>query len=441
MKKKRERPIAFASRVLSKTERKWSVTERKAYALVWAVNYFRQYLLGNKFELISDHRPLVYLRNIKNPTPKIARWLLQLEEYNFTVIYKKGNLNTNADVMSRLAGNLKTDTIELTEFSNVVTKKENTEAQHQDKLMQEVMMTIATWNETSNVTKSLQPFFEKKDELFMDEDIMYRQVSDEHILPPSLQEKVLWILHDSPTAGHLGVDRTESRFKENYYWPNMRKIIAQYIKRCEQCEKYKPAKENTKANLQPIKSTRTMELIEIDFIGRLTTTKRGNKYILTIVDHFSKFATAYSTERQDTETVISCLNNYFSKYGPVERILSDQGRSFLSKEFLSFLKLWNITKSTSTSYHPQTQGLVERLNKTIIEILKRYVSEAHDTWDESVDMATYAYNTSIQRTTGMTPYEVMFGRKVKYLEKIKNETTQSEYVERLQKNHNKIEIF
>ena len=86
----------------------------------------------------------------------------------------------------------------------------------------------------------------------------------------------------------------------------MRKIIVQYIKRCEQCEKYKPAKENTKANLQPIKSTRTMELIEIDFIGPLTTTKRGNKYILTIVDHFSKFATAYSTERQDTETVISC---------------------------------------------------------------------------------------------------------------------------------------
>ena len=119
--------------------------------------------------------------------------------------------------------------------------------------------------------------------------------------------------------------------------------------------------------------------------------------------------------------------------------MSDQGRSFLSKEFISFLKLWNITKSTSTSYHPQTQGLVERFNKTIIEILKRYVSEAHDTWDESVDMATYAYNTSIQRTTGMTPYEVMFGRKVKYLEKIKNETTQSEHVERLQKNHNKIE--
>ena len=293
---------------MSKTERKWSVTEREAYALVWAVNYFRQYLLGNKFELISDHRHLVYLRNIKNPTPKIARWLLKLEEYNFAVIYKKGNLNTNADVMLRLAGNLKTDTIELTEFSNVVTKEEIAEAQHQDKLMQEVMMTIATWNETSNVTKSLQPFFEKKDELFMDEDIMYRQVSDEHIqiiLPPSLHEKVLWILHDSPTVGHLGVDRTESRFKENYYWPNMRKIIAQYIKRCEQCEKYKPAKENAKADLQPIKSTRTMELIEIDFIGPLTTTKRGNKYILTIVDHFSKFATAYSTKRQDTEAVIS----------------------------------------------------------------------------------------------------------------------------------------
>ena len=124
--------------------------------------------------------------------------------------------------MSQLAGNLKTDTIELIEFNNVVTKEEIAEAQHQDKLVQEVMMTIATWNETSNVTKSLQPFFEKKDELFTDEDIMYRQVSDEHIhiiLPPSQHEKLLWILHDSLTAGHLGIDKTDSRFKENYYWP------------------------------------------------------------------------------------------------------------------------------------------------------------------------------------------------------------------------------
>ena len=119
----------------------------------------------------------------------------------------------------------------------------------------------------------------------------------------------------------------------------MRKIIVQYIKRCEQFEKYKPAKENTTANSQPIKSSRRMELIEIDFIGPLTTIKRGNKYIHTIVDHFLKFSTAYSTDRQDTETVISCLNNYFIKYGPVERVLSDQERSFLSKEFLSFLKL------------------------------------------------------------------------------------------------------
>ena len=115
--------------------------------------------------------------------------MLQHEEYNFTVIYKRGNLNTNADVMSRLVGNLKTDTIELIEFNNVVTKEEIAKAQHQEKLVQEVMMTIATRNEASNVTKSLQPFFEKKDELFMNEDIIYRQVSDEHIqiiLPPSL---------------------------------------------------------------------------------------------------------------------------------------------------------------------------------------------------------------------------------------------------------------
>jgi hypothetical protein len=97
-----ERPIAFASRILSKTERKWCVTEREAFAIVWSINYFRSYLLGNKFELFTDHRPLIYLRNLKNPSPKIARWLLQLEEYTYDIIYKEGNRSASADAMSRL---------------------------------------------------------------------------------------------------------------------------------------------------------------------------------------------------------------------------------------------------------------------------------------------------------------------------------------------------
>ena len=107
--------------------------------------------------------------------------------------------------------------------------------------------------------------------------------------------------------------------------------------------------------MQPIVSHHILELLVIDFIGPISTSKKGNRYILSTIDHFSKYAVAFATSRQDTQTVISCLKKFFAKFGPVERILSDNGRSFISKELLEFSKTWGVRKSTSTAYHAQTQ--------------------------------------------------------------------------------------
>ena len=416
----RERPISFASRILSKVERKWGVTEREAFAIVWSVNYFRAYLLGNKFELITDHRPLTYLRTLKNPTPKIARWLLQLEEYDYTIIYKPGNIHSNADVMSRLPMYDESEpavrAIDLIELSSSITMDEIRDAQQNDEMVQRIILILQTGDMEAISSKSLWPFIDKMDELFIDEHILYRCVYEGHIqliLPPSLHDKVLRLLHHEPTGGHLGVNRTVAKFDEQFYWPGMQKIVSNYIRSCLTCEKFKPSKENTKANLQSINSYQVLDLVELDFIGPLTPTKQGHKYILSVIDHYSKYAVAYATLQQNTNTVIDCLKQYFSQFGIPERILTDQGRCFISQPFQDFLNLWGIAKATSTSYHPETQGLVERFNGTIISILKRYVYEMPDTWDENLPLATFAYNTSIQRVNNTTPHEVMYGRKAK----------------------------
>ena len=418
----KERPIAFASRILSKTERKWGITEREAFAIVWSVNYFRSYLLGNKFDLFTDHRPLTFLRTLKNPSPKIARWLLQLEEYDYNIIYKEGKSNVNADIMSRLpmyAVEEETSTvqaIDVIDFSPSVDLDEIREAQREDELLQKVFHMLETSNSDTVSCRSLWPFIDKLDELFIDDQILFRCVYEGHIqivLPPVLHDKVLRLLHHEPTGGHLGVNRTVARFEDNFYWPGMQKIVSNYIRSCLTCEKFKPSKENTKANLQPISSYQVLELVELDFIGPLTPTKQGHKYILSVIDHYSKYAVAYATFQQNTNTVIDCLKQYFSQFGIPERILTDQGRCFISQPFQDFLNLWGISKATSTSYHPQTQGLVERFNGTIISILKRYVYEMPDTWDENLPLATFAYNTSIQRVNNFTPHEVMYGRKAK----------------------------
>jgi hypothetical protein len=219
--------------------------------------------------------------------------------------------------------------------------------------------------------------------------------------------------HDSSTARHTGIDRTEARLSQNYYWPHIRKIVADYIRACPVCEKFKSIRENTTAELQPIISYYALDLLVIDFIGPLPTTRKQNRFILSIVDHFSKYAIAMPTARQDSKTVIECLTQYCSIFGRPKRILSDQGKCFVSHEFQEWCKYWNITKATSTSYHPQTQGICERYNQTIMGILKKYAYECPETWCETLPLAVFAYNSSIQDTIAITPFEVMFGRKAK----------------------------
>ena len=178
--------------------------------------------------------------------------------------------------------------------------------------------------------------------MFIDDNVLYRQVNDEQvqvILPPTMHKNIIELIHAAPTGGHLGVARTTARMLECFYWPCLRKIVANFICRCLTCEYFKPSKENTKAQLQPIESNKPWELIELDFIGPLTETGNNNKYILSVVDHFSKFAVAYATQKQDSRTVVDCLTKLFSEFGAPIRIVSDQGRCFVSREFLDFLRL------------------------------------------------------------------------------------------------------
>ena len=440
----KEYPIFFASKVLSKTERNWSVTEREAYAIVWAVGYFRSFLLGHKLKLQSDHKPLVWMRQLVNPSPKIARWILQLEEYDFEIEYREGKRNGNADGMSRLPIEVNTC---MQILESCVTLNEIRKAQQNNTEIAQIIEAVKAGSWTiENDSNLCKHFTTIKEELFVDDNILYRQVNDERIqviFPPSLHKDIIELVHSSATGGQLGVARTTSKLLECFYWPCLRKIVAHFICRCLVCEYFKPSKENTKAQLQPIESNKTWEVIEIDFVGPLTETANNNKYILSIVDHFSKYAVAHATPRQDSRTVVECLTKLFSQFGAPGRIISDQGRCFISKEFLDFCKLWNVRKSTATSYYPQTSGLVERFNGTVIRILKRYVYETPDTWDVSIPMATYAYNTTEQRTNGISPYEIIFGKKATFLFSdqmtVNNEgETAHEYVAKIKRDIEKI---
>jgi hypothetical protein len=447
----REHPVSFASRVLSKTERNWGVGERETFAAVWAMNHYRSFLLPAQFTLITDHKPLLWLRIMKNPSSKFMRWALQLEEFNYKIQYKEGRKNCNADAMSRLPEEDPDNTVcpILIELESIMTNEDIKKAQNEDENIQKIIQAVIKndWSEVNLNSSTMQAFATQREGLFVEEDLLYLLESAENckiILPPKLHHKVLQICHNAPTAGHLGVWRTLANINEYCYYPGMRKIVADYICRCLDCEKFKPPAENTKALLQPIITHAPWEMIEIDFIGPLPETKNSNRYILSVIDHFSKFAVAYATPRQTATAVTDSLTRLFSEFGVPQKILTDNGRCFTSQVFMDFCILWGVNKRFSTSYHPATNGLVERFNGTLTRILKRYTTEEQNTWDVNLPLATYAYNISKQRVNKVSPYEVVFGRKATTPlsdlvrpEKIK--ITTDEYVKNIQRNSARIQ--
>ena len=180
-------------------------------------------MLGNKFDLLTDHRPLTFHRTLKNPS--IARWLSQLEEYEYNINFKERKSNANADAMSRLpmcdeGEEVNTvQAIDIIELLFSINLDEIREAQGEDEMLQEVSQILDTGNTDTESSITLWPFIDKLDELFFDDKILYRCVYEGHIqniLPPALHE-VLRLLHHEPTGGHLGVNRTVTRFDENFY--------------------------------------------------------------------------------------------------------------------------------------------------------------------------------------------------------------------------------
>lgn len=157
-----------------------------------------------------------------------------------------------------------------------------------------------------------------------------------------------------------------------------------------------------------------MQLVAMDIVGPFPESPAGNVYVLVVADYFTRWTEAYSIPNQEATTVASKLvNEFFFRFSPPERIHSDQGRNFESEIIREVCKLLGVVKSRTTPYHPQSDGLVERFNRTMLDMLAKAVRERPFEWESHLQRLCLAYNTSIHPTTGYSPFFLMFGRKVR----------------------------
>ena len=241
--------IAYASRLLSTSERNYSITERECLALVWAVAKFRPYLYGRQFTVLTDHHALCWLASLKDPTGRLARWALRLQEYTYTVVYKSGKLHQDADCLSRypVADRPSTSTASIDCVFSLSQLLSLGDELRRDPHISQIMQRLRS----SPHDASVRMFAFKDDTLYR------RNLSPVGpallpVVPKHLRSTVLHELHDAPTAGHLGVSRTYDRVRRRFYWPGLARSVRRYVNACEVCQRRKKPSGIPAGYLQPI---------------------------------------------------------------------------------------------------------------------------------------------------------------------------------------------
>lgn len=454
-----ERVIAYASRVLSKPERRYCVTRRELLAVVVFLREFRPYLTGRHFTLRTDHGSLTWLRNFRDPEGQLARWLEVLQEFDFTIIHRRGRKHTNADALSRLpcrqCGRHNHDEIVPIAVASLGGDLDATlrQAQLDDPVVGPVLRAKETSQEPQpEDVKAMSPHCRRLvqiwDQLVIKDSLLWRQYDSpsghmttlQLVVPGSKREEILRDMHEGLISGHLGQEKTLERLKERFYWPGHYMDVRNWCETCPDCAARKNPTQKARAPLQNIKVGCPAQLTAVDIVGPLPESDAGNRYILVVGDYFTRWVEAYAIPNQEAVTVAKKLTDeYFFRFSPPEQLHSDQGRQFESELVAEVCKLLGIHKTRTSPYHPQSDGMIERFNRTMLNMLATAASEHPFDWEEHLRPLCLAYNTSVHATTGYTPFYLMFGRQVRmpldivYGTATTETTSPSEYAQALRK--------
>ena len=452
-----ERVIAYASRGLRGGERNYPAHKLEFLCLKWAVtDKFHDYLYGNTFNVVTDNNPLTYVLTTAKLDATGHRWLAALGTYDFSLTYRCGKANGDADGLSRRpqqctemfpdvvkaiceSYTVKRDscpyfeTLVVSNSINVESLDSTTPVSLESTSLQDV-----DWSKEqladSNVARIVElvklgfcpeksdlktespvvlKYLREWKKLTMVDGVLYRNttLNDEQVrqlvLPLHFRSVVLKHLHDD--VGHQGRDRTLSLVRARFYWPGLEKDVEDKVKNCGRCIRRKtPVKPS--AEMVNITSTQPMELICIDFLS-LERSKGGIENILVITDHFTRYAQAFPTRNQLAKTTAKILfENFVVHYGFPARIHSDQGRNFESNLIKELCSLAGVAKSRTTPYHPMGNGMVERFNQTLLKMLGTLEDHQKQDWKSYVAPLVHAYNATRHDSTGFSPYFLMFGR-------------------------------
>jgi transposase InsO family protein len=369
------RPVAFHSRALRDAELNYTVHDKELLAIIDAFKTWRHFLVGSPHEIVvyCDHRNLLHWTKERNLNGRQARWASFLSSFSPKIVYRAGRLQAKADALSR---------------RDELAPKEGGEGGAAG-LADHMLIPPHLVQADAAISATATP------------------------KPPPTND-ILAILkryHDSPLAGHFGINKTLKLIQRDYAWPTMKKDVSDYVKSCDVCCRSKTPRKKPSGLLHPLPvPTRPWASISLDFITDLPLVNNMDS-VLVIVDRFTKLAHFVPCSKSITAegTVDLFVDRVLRYHGLPDTIVSDRGPQFVSKFWRRFHSLMGTSTDLSSGYHPQTNGQAERVNQVLEQYLRCFTTYNQANWLILLPYAELAYNNADHESSKFSPFFATFG--------------------------------
>jgi transposase InsO family protein len=469
-----EHPICFASRQLLPAEMNYSTSEQEALAIVFGMQQYEHYLLSKPFTIVTDHHALVWFPGKKSTNKRLQRWSILMSQFDFKVQYRKGKDNANADALSRhpvhntgveqlldhtpqhtiihnapfVAANAasarkakpRSDVLEIDVapsepitgyFEHTLITPEDLQTLAQEQGKERRLQEIIAYLQKKEVPADLHglaltrfknhtpldyemialPDDQSTQVLCRKKKTDSRQTTSPRLVIPTLYQEALFaIYHDSPFAGHMGIQCTYQKLAQRYWWTNMYEDTVKYVNGCKTCQEFKVQRHPLQHGPHHIqRPTEPFQVIAMDYLTMPESLQF--KYVLVIVDLFTHWAITIPTQNMLAETTARVImHEVICKHGCPRTVLSDNGSAFKNSTVIDLYKALGIKRHYAPTYHPQTNGVAERFVGTIKNIIRSFTATKADIdWLYYLQPATFAYNSSPSAITGISPFMAIYG--------------------------------
>lgn len=403
-----EKLIQFASQTLSETQQKYAQIDKEAYSIIFGIKKFYQYLYGNKFTLVTDHRPLVHIFSPNKSLPvysamRMQHYAIFLQGFNYSIKYRKSENHANADCLSRLPLDVSTknmDVVDAFELSLLETLPLNAECietyTQKDTELQKLLKALRA----GTLAHSADRFNLDQTEFTLQRGIILR--GHRVVIPKSLRTRILEELH----TGHFGINKMKGISRNYCWWSGMDNDIKTFVENCRACNTFKNNPPKVEQHIwEP--SAAPMHRIHADFAGPFL-----GRHFFIIVDAFSKWPEVRIVKNLAAKTIIDECREIFARYGVPQSFVTDNGRTFTSTEFRTFLKQNGVNFKYTAPYNPATNGQAERFVQTLKNALRRMEANTTNVYEQLCKLLLQ-YRIAPHATTNKSPAELFLGKKVR----------------------------